>query len=206
VHAAPAPAAAVTDRGGASFVREGDYWSVRFLGRVVRIRDGRGVAYLAALLARPGESLWAIELAAGSAAAGSRAADLGDAGPVLDAAARQQYARRLRELEEELEDARAAADAGRVEAARSEMDALGQQLAAAIGLGGHGRRTGAAAERARQSVTKAIRGVLRRLAAEHPALGEHLQACVRTGTACVFAPDRRQPVTWTVARGSAPGR
>ncbi len=190
------------DREGAALVREGDYWSMRFDGRTVRIRHGRGMQYLAELLARPGESLWAIELAAAPAdAAGRGAADQGDAGPVLDGPARQQYARRLRELEEELADARASADPARVEAARTEMDALGRQLAAAVGLGGRGRRSGAAAERARQSVTKAIRAVLRRLAAEHGALGDHLQACVRTGTACVFVPDRRQPVNWTVQRG-----
>ena len=59
----------------------------------------------------------------------------------------------------------------------------------------------AAAERARQSVTKAIRSVLRRLAAEHRALGDYLEACVRTGTACVFLPDRRPPVAWTVQSG-----
>ncbi|HEX6813498.1 MAG TPA: hypothetical protein VF384_17900 [Planctomycetota bacterium] len=210
LHAVPAPAAAPVsvpaeqvgaDSGGASLVREGDYWSVCFEGRVVRIREGRGVSYLAALLARPGEPLWAVELAAGPADAASGRADLGDAGLVLDAAARQQYARRLRELEEELDDAREAADPGRVEAARSEMDALGQQLAAAVGLGGRGRRSGGAAERARQSVTKAIRSVLKRLAEEHPPLGEHLQACVRTGTACVFTPDRGRSVVWTVRRG-----
>ncbi|HEU4420236.1 MAG TPA: hypothetical protein VFT55_14970, partial [Planctomycetota bacterium] len=196
----PAPAAVAGDPTRASFVREGDYWSVQFGGRVVRIREGRGVLHLAALLAQPGEPLWAVELAAGLDAVGGRAADLGDAGPMLDSSARQQYARRLRELEEELSESREAGDPGRVEAARVEMDALGQQLAAAVGLGGRARRSGAAVERARQSVTKAIRFVLRRLAAEHPPLGDYLEACVRTGTACVFMPDRRPLVAWTVRR------
>jgi hypothetical protein len=202
VLAPPAPAAVVADPTLASFVREGDYWSVQFGGRVVRIREGRGVLHLAELLSRPGEPLWAVELAAGLAEVGGRAADRGDAGPMLDSSARQQYARRLRELEDELSEAREAGDPGRIEAARSEMDALGQQLAAAVGLGGRARRSGAAAERARQSVTKAIRFVMRRLAAEHQALGDYLEACVRTGTACVFMPDRRPLVAWTVRRAS----
>jgi hypothetical protein len=186
---------------GASFVREGDYWSIGFAGRTVRLKHGRGVRYLAELLARPGEPVWAIELAAAADAPSERAADRGDAGPRLDARARREYAERLRELEEELADARACSDPRRVEAARAEMDALGRELAAAVGLGGRDRRQGAAAERARQSVTKAIRGVLRKLAAEHEPLGEHLLACVRTGTACTFVPDRRWPVEWSVRSG-----
>jgi hypothetical protein len=202
--AAVEPTSAAPDR--ASLVREGDYWSVLFGGRAVRVKHGRGVQYLAELLAQPGTPIWAIELAASPAEAGERrAADRGDAGPVLDAEARRQYATRLRELEEELADARACADPGRIEAARGEMDALGRQLAAAVGLGGRDRRGAAAAERARQSVTKAIRGVLRKLAEAHAALGEHLEACVRTGTACVFEPDRRHPVVWTVQRDRGPG-
>ncbi len=221
-HSDPIAFAAATPAANdqASLTREGDYWSVSFGGRTVRLKHGRGVAYLAELLAHPGDPVWAIELAAEPDAASERATadraigdhaladrvigdrgDRGDTGPRLDARARQEYAARLRELEEELADARACADPRRIEAARTEMDTLGRELAAAVGLGGRDRKSGAA-ERARQSVTKAIRGVLKKLAAEHEPLGEHLLACVRTGTACTFQPDRRQPIEWTVERGS----
>jgi hypothetical protein len=36
------------------FQREGDYWTIAFAGTVVRVRDMRGLQYLARLLDRPG--------------------------------------------------------------------------------------------------------------------------------------------------------
>ena len=36
------------------FQREGDYWTIAFAGTVVRVRDMRGLQYLARLLGRPG--------------------------------------------------------------------------------------------------------------------------------------------------------
>lgn len=51
-------------------------------------------------------------------------------------------------------------------------------------------------ERARISVTRAIRNALERLAAESPKLARHLDATVRTGTYCSYTPDPRAPITW----------
>jgi hypothetical protein len=193
--AAIEPDSSTTDDASALLAREGDYWTIRFAGRTLRIKDSRGVQHLAELLSRPGESIWALELAGGIT-------DSSDAGPLLDGTAKRAYEQRLRELEEELADARACADEGRIDAARREMDALARQVAAAVGLGGRDRRAPSAPERARQTVTKAIRSVIRRLAVEHGELGEHLTRCVRTGASCEFVPDRREPVEWRVERGT----
>ena len=84
-----------------------------------------------------------------------------------------------------------------------EMDALGRALAEAVGLGGRSRRAGSAVERARQSVTKALRAVVRKIATEDPSLGSYLEATVHTGTACRFEPDPRHPVTWAVDAGES---
>ena len=72
-------------------------WTIRFNGATVQLRDTRGLQYLAALLAQPTRELHATELIGtpGDATARPRttddsqsiAADLGDAGAVLDAAA-----------------------------------------------------------------------------------------------------------------------
>ena len=78
------------------------------------------------------------------------------------------------------------------------MDALEAQLSAAFGLGGRARPEGSAAERARQSVTKAIREATRRIAAEDAAIGEHLDRSVRTGLYCAYDPDPAARVTWTM--------
>jgi hypothetical protein len=46
------------------FRREGDYWTIAFDGKVVRLRDTKGLRYLAELLRRPGEPLPASALVA----------------------------------------------------------------------------------------------------------------------------------------------
>ena len=110
----------------------------------------------------------------------------GRGGPLLDEQARSAYRRRLDELRE-------AADDGD-EAAQAERDALIAELSAAYGLGGRQRRTGATAERARSAVTLRIRDAIARIGLEHPELGRHLRASVRTGVFCSYQPE--QPVDW----------
>jgi hypothetical protein len=47
------------------FRREGEYWTIIYDGRVTRIRDTKGVRYIARLLEEPGRRLRAVELVAG---------------------------------------------------------------------------------------------------------------------------------------------
>ena len=56
----------------------------------------------------------------------------------------------------------------------------------------------AAVERARLSVTRAIRRAQARIAACHPALGRHFDTTIRTGTYCSYTPDSRLPISWEV--------
>ena len=119
-----------------------------------------------------------------------------DAGAVLDEPAKHAYRGRIAELEAEIEQARRWNDPERATHAEAELDALTRELAGALGLGGRDRRAASDSERARASVTKAVRGALRRLEAEHPELGRHLSVAVRTGTFCSYDPDPRLPVTW----------
>ncbi|MBI3781856.1 MAG: hypothetical protein HY270_00490 [Deltaproteobacteria bacterium] len=56
----------------------------------------------------------------------------------------------------------------------------------------------AAAERARVNVTRQISAVLKRIAAYHPALAEHLASTVHTGLSCSYTPDSRLPTRWEI--------
>ena len=164
--------------------------------------------YLSRLIAEPGREFHALDLVgqgavgadrgtgASEAAALGLRVDGGDMGSLIDDEARAAYRVRLRELQAELDEAEAFNDPVRGEAARLEMDALEAQLSAAFGLGGRPRPEGSAAERARQSVTKAIREATRRIAAEDSALGDHLERSVRTGVYCVYDPDPSSRLTW----------
>jgi len=109
------------------FRREGDCWTIAYDGRIVRLRDSRGLACLAQLLGHPGHRFPASDLLAGSR-----------------------------------------------------------------------RRAGhpPTPEHARLAVTKAIKGVLARLADSHPTLFSHLSATVRRGQVCCYTPDPRRSIRW----------
>jgi hypothetical protein len=182
------PAPATTPPARFSLRREGDFWSVEWQGRVVRLRESRGLAILAQLVERPGHELHVLQLA--SAHGGLR--DAGDAGPALDDRAVQSYRRRLLDLREELAEAEEQMDAGRAEKARAEMESLTGELARAVGLGGRKRPTGKAAERARTAVQKRLREAVKRIEAELPELGRHLDQTIRTGVFCGYLPEGRR--------------
>jgi tetratricopeptide (TPR) repeat protein len=192
--------------GGNVFRHEGDYWSVIFSGRTVRLRDLKGVRHLARLLADPGREFHVLDLVAaetGRSARVDRARSEdrphslpGDAGEVLDTRAKDAYRRRLAEIDDDLEQARATGDGERAAQADTERDFLVRELARAFGLSGRSRRAGSASERARAGVTRAIRQAIARIGEHHPQLGEHLSRTVRTGTYCCYAPDPRAPVDW----------
>lgn len=186
------------------FRREGDYWSLVFTGRAVRVRDLKGMRYLARLLADPEREFHVLDLVAAETtgnvpnereAASGRVA-FGDAGPMLDAQAKAAYRRRLAEIDEDIEDAHAGGDARREEQADVERDFLIRELSRAVGLGDRGRRAGAASERGRAAVTRAVRQAMTRIGEHHPELGEHLDRTIRTGTYCSYAPDPRVPTDW----------
>jgi hypothetical protein len=121
---------------------------------------------------------------------------LGDAGEILDAQAKDAYRRRLTEIDDDIEQARATGDAERAAQADTERDFLVRELARAFGLSGRGRRAASASERARAGVTRAVRHAIARIGEHHPQLGEHLSRTIRTGTYCAYLPDPRAPAGW----------
>jgi cytochrome c-type biogenesis protein CcmH/NrfG len=165
-----------------------------FEGRTVRVRDLKGMRYLAQLLAKPGREFHVLDLVA--AETGQQVA-LGDAGEMLDERAKTAYRRRLAEIEEDIDQARVLEDDVREAQADAERDFLVRELSRAVGLGGRDRRAASASERARSGVTRAIRQGIVRIGEHHPQLGEHLDGAVRTGTYCAYVPDPGAPTAWT---------
>lgn len=180
----------------AVFRHEGDFWTIAYEGRMLRLRDMKGLRYLAVLLASPGREIHAVELAQVVDGVAAPVRVGGSSVPALDAQAKEAFRRRLAELGEELEEARGWADLERAERVEAEIDTLTAELAAAIGLGGRDRAGRSPAERARVSVTKAIRSAIRTIGAHSPPLASHLSAAVRTGQFCAYAPPGELPPRW----------
>ena len=200
--------------GGNVFRKEGDYWTIAYEDVVFRLKDTKGLHYIAHLLRHPGTEFHANDLVA--AAAGPRAgapsnrerglsrqemaaeglvvSRLGGVPALLDARAKAAYQERLSDLREELADAERLHDLGRAEHAGAEIDFLTTELTAPFR--GH-QKANPYAERARLTVTKGIKAALERISQNHPALGRHLAVTIRRGTFCAYAPDPRHPIPWT---------
>jgi hypothetical protein len=195
------PAAGKEHAEAVVFRRESDFWVVTAGGRTLRLRDSKGLQYIAQLLRYPNHSFHALDLARQEFAAsdvGPRAVPGGRDAPIeiLDARARAEYGRRLKELRQELAEAESHRDVGRTEPLRTEIEVIGKQLAAAVGLGGRNRMAAHAAERARIAVTKRVKAAIQRIASGNPELGRYLSITIKTGIFCAYMPDAMYALTW----------
>jgi non-specific serine/threonine protein kinase len=194
----------------AALRREGEFWTITFGDGPFRLKDAKGLHYVAYLLARPGERIHVLDLieAVDGSAANGRTAnhaesedlsivrDIGSAGPLIDAKARSEYRARLRDLHCDLDEAEQMNDLGRAESLRIEIELVGQQLTGSSGPGGRARIASSSAERARGVVSKNIRSILEKIRHEHPALGRQLATAISTGYFCAYQPDPDRPISW----------
>ena len=183
---------------------EGDYWTVTFRGRISRLRHLKGFTYIDHLIRHPSKPVHVLELAALGNGAGDRHPQCvsshieyatasnssygfqGETGPMLDPVAKRSYALRLKELSEELEEAKLFNDLGRISKHEEERAMLVHELTRSVGISGRDRQGISVAERARVSVTHAIKFVICRIRKEQPELGRLLSAAIRTGVYCSF--------------------
>ncbi len=187
------------------FRRDGEYWTIEFGGDQFRIRDAKGLRYIGRLIAAPGREMLALDLARDADGSPSKivgyddalvADDGGGAGPRLDPDAKEAYRSRVQELRLEIEQANEWNDPERAASAQRELDFIARELSAAVGLGGRDRPAASASERARISVTRAIRLAMAKIAENNVSLGAHFEATIHTGTYCAYRPDPRVPIVW----------
>src|SRR5580704_13419650 len=113
------------------FRKEGEYWTVGYGGKSFRLKDTKGLGYLAHLIRHPGTEFYVLDLVGGIAdhrednenetnqpeqglsrndedleKAGLHLGSLGDAGEMLDDQSKFAYRHRLSELREELDEAK----------------------------------------------------------------------------------------------------
>jgi hypothetical protein len=179
---AHAPRVPILDvgKGTISLTQAGERWTISsFTGVRVSLKDGKGVRYLDRLLRCEGREIHAMELA-------GMEEPVSDAGSILDPTAKAAYKKRLQELHTELEEASGFADPGRADRARREIDALTEQLATAVGMGGRDRKAAALLERARINVQRRIRAVIEQIEEQDPTLARYLSISIHTGVFCEF--------------------
>jgi non-specific serine/threonine protein kinase len=193
-----------------TFRKEGEFWTISYDTTTFRLKDAKGLRYIAYLLARPGNRIHVydlIEAVEGSAATQRTTIhaesedleivrEIGSAGPTIDGRARSEYRTRLRDLQADLDEADRMNDLGRRDRLRTEMEMVGEELTGSSALGGRARAASGSAERARGPVRKSIRSVVEKIRLEHPALGRHFAGAISTGYFCAYQPDSDHPIFW----------
>src|SRR5436309_12043455 len=86
------------------FIRQGDYWTIRYQGDVAILKATRGLDCLSYLLGHPTRDVHVSELH-GTPMDLQVPAFFQDAGPILDSQAKAEYKRRIDELRNDLEEA-----------------------------------------------------------------------------------------------------
>ncbi len=193
-----------------TFRREGEFWTINYDATTFRLKDAKGLRYIAYLLSHPGSRVHVydlIEAVEGSASNDRMTIDaesedleivreIDAPGPTIDGRARSEYRIRLRDLQAELDEADRMNDLGRSERLRTEIEMVGQELTGSSGLGRRARGMSPSAERARGMVGKNIRSVVDKIRREHLALGRHFSSAITTGYFCAYEPDPDHPISW----------
>lgn len=185
----------------AVLTQDGGWWTAACGDTQVRLRDTKGLRYLAGLVARPGIERHVLDLVdevEGLSPARVDRRHLGNAGPQADAHARDAYRRRVIDLRDRIEDALAVEDDERAAVLQTELDTVVAELARSFGLGGRDRWASSAAEKARLNVTRALRSALGTLTEALPEAGSVLDRRVRTGAFCAYQPHPDDEVIWSV--------
>jgi hypothetical protein len=187
------------------FLRQNDYWIIRYHGHDALLKSTRGLHYLAVLLREPGRELHVRDLLVRPIAVSTPTALCANecvmdglyAGvAVLDAQAKAEYERRINDLRQELDQVKRFNDLQRKTEVQDELQAIAEHLASAVGLGGRYRKTCSDTERARSAVTKCIKKAVREIGEAIPSLGYHLAARIKTGYFCSYNPHPDRPVAW----------
>jgi hypothetical protein len=198
----------------------GDYWLIVYGPDHARLKDVKGLTYLAYLLQNPYTEIKAHALAAHlevpegrdyakseneslpSPDAGREPAELEkepmrDVDEDLDETARKQLRDRLVELASERGKADADKDFARITMIDKETADIRERLNSTKGSFGRARKFTTSDERARKAVTKAIKEAIDKIRTQLPALGRELDN-IRTGDTCSYHPDPSNPLDWTV--------
>ncbi len=195
------------------WIQEGDRWKVVWDDKSVYLKDTDGAHYIAELLASPRKKQPAValytRLKAPSTAERSRADEVladgrfskegkvsqlgASAGSdtIFDRETYQKIAKRLREIDEELDAAERDNDSARTEKLQEEKAFLAAEVEKALGLGGKLRTFADATHRHAQNVSKAIHLVLKKLADCHPSLHKHLEQSLKTGSTLKYTPPKQ---------------
>lgn len=195
------------------FRMKGEMWEIAFNGKVpFNLNDYKGLHYIRHLLLHPWnvygvlEFVGEVEISMPSNFKAkiieedvvegrvSASSSLGDAGERLDTDAINNYKRRLKELNEEIEEAEKQNDLGRLEKLEGEKESILKELRKAFDPEGKLRKEFSHIERERVRVKKIITEARDKIEKHDQALRQHLINSIRTGRNLSYEPEK--PTSW----------
>ena len=189
-----------TEPGRATICFEGDYTSLQFGTKLIRLKNTKSVQQLCVLLQHSGQHIPALILArVSSNGAGIAVDSISQAGSEsspaqdLDPQAIAAYARRAADLRALLSTP--SSDPAEILEFREELEWLESTLASCTNIRGTSRQSGSDHERARISVRNNITNILKKVTNIDREFGRHLDSAIGTGHLCIYSPIK--PVVWT---------
>lgn len=174
---------------GNSFMFNGDVWKIQYKHKSVVLKDAKGLHDIYKLISNPTQEFHCLDLM-------EAGIDENTATRSIDAKAKSEYVNRIKELQEEIEEAEKMNQIERIAKLRETYDMILDHLSNALGLSGKSRKVGSTIEKARSAVTWRIRSSIKKIKEAHPELGKHLSISIKTGTQCSYSPENE--VNWTI--------
>jgi hypothetical protein len=174
------------------FRRQGAMWILAYEGKSVVVPHLRGLQHVAQAIAKPYQLLPIAALVA-EAAANDAPRAAGSSGVKLDQDAIDAYRERVRELNEEIEEAERYRDTVRHERLCEQRAMLESEVASAVGLGRR-LREDSDTERLRVQVKNAVTRAVARVKKVHAELACHLTQSLHTGLFVSYEPPA--PIPW----------
>jgi hypothetical protein len=165
------------------FIKETGSWKLSFEGFAVQLPEVKGFFDIQKLVAHERHLFHCAELMGN--VLDSKGAKL------FDKKARQQYERKMLELQIDIQEAEQHSNFLSLEKLQDEYDKLIEHLSQSLGIKGKSRETGNPVEKARSAVTWRIRNAIAKIERQYPLLGAHLSNAIKTGTFCSYQPDRK---------------
>lgn len=176
-----------------TFRLDGDFWKVWFEKESASLKNNVGMRHIARLLGSPGREWHCADLLA-QEAGHSGPTPVGSGGEATDKRSIQAYKARIEQLAEELAEAKMENDVHRQVELQEEARQIREHLSSVTGLGEDPRPAADDNEKARQTVTTAIRRAVKSMEKKHRYLGEHLRKHLKLGVFCHYTPEPE--VTW----------
>jgi hypothetical protein len=165
-----------------SFRLEGENYQIRYSGRQFTLSNSVGLWYLRELLTHPNQVLDPVELESARTGVRGRSSN-SSTGESFDAEAKREYARKLCEIDEELEEATEFNDLASMERLQSEREKLIDYISKATGKGGKAR-VSTDTSRARKNIRQQVNRDIDRISKFCPELAEHLRTAFQGESLC----------------------